>query len=568
MEIQVGARRSAGRAGRAFGTVFSGLFVVVGLGVTAGLVAHVVSELAVYRWDEAPCRIVDSRVVESGDDESPYRLEVRYRYEVGGVGRLGARAGLSDRTSASYDALRDRALRYPAGSDATCRTRPGRPEESVLEASFPWLALAAPLPLVFVAIGGIGLVATWRRRRDRPTAMTSTAELPQKLAVWLPIGLGAVFVAAGGAMLVFLSILPTARTLRAASWTPTPCTIVDSRVRSHQSDEGATYRVDVLYEYRAGGRTWRSNRFDYVPGASSGYDSKRRLVESYPEGLETTCFVDPGEPSRSVLRRGFGIRHLLGLAPLAFLVPGIGVLSWGLGRRRRRLGSGVAPRGESHHAVATAAAAATFAGGPSVLEPRSSPLQKVLGAIVVMLFWNGIVGVFVWQAVESWRRGEPDWFLTLFVTPFVLVGLVLVGAVGYFALAAFNPRPTLTVSDAAPRLGDRLQVSWRLRGAVGRLRRLRITLEGREEATYRRGTDTRTERRTFARGLVLDTTHPLQMRQGSTSVEIPGDLVPSFEATSNTVAWLLKLEGDIPRWPDVGDEFPITVRPRRPGGDQ
>jgi len=565
MEIQLGERRSAGCAGRAFGTVFFGLFVLVGLGVTAGLVAGVLSELDVYRWDEVPCRIVDSRVVESGDDESPYRLEVRYRYRVGGVERTGNRVGLSDRTSASYDALRDQALRYPAGSDATCRTRPGRPEVSVLAASFPWFALAAPLPLVFVAIGAVGMVATWRRRRDRPTAMTSSAELPQKLAVWLPIGLGAVFVVAGGVMLLLLTVLPTVRTLRAASWTPTPCTIVDSRVRAHHSDDGTTYRVDVLYEYRAGGSVWRSNRFDYVPGSSSGSDSKRRVVESYPEGSEATCYVDPGDPSRSVLRRGFGVRHLLGLAPLAFLVPGIGVLSWGLGRRRR-LGSGGTAARDAHHAVATAAVPATSTAGPAVLAPRHSLVQKVLGTVLVMLFWNGIVSVFLWQAVGSWRRGDPDWFLTVFLTPFVLVGLVLVGAVGYTVLAAFNPRPTLTVSDAAPRLGDRLHVSWRLRGAVGRLRRLRITLEGREEVTYRRGTDTRTERRTFARGLVLDTTHPLQMRQGSASVEIPADLVPSFEATSNAVAWLLTLEGDIPRWPDVGDEFPIVVRPRRPGG--
>ncbi len=564
MEIQVGERRSAGCAGRAFGTVFFGLFAVVGMGVTAGLVAHAVSELAVYRWDETPCRIVDSVVVESGDDESPYRLEVRYRYEAGGLERLGDRIGLSDRTSASYDALRDRLSRYPAGSDATCRTRPGRPDEAVLEPSFPWFALAVPLPLVFVAIGGIGLAATWRGRRDPPTAMTSSAELPQKLAVWLPIGLGAVFVVAGGVMLVLLSILPTARTLRAAAWTPTPCTIVDSRVRTHRSDDGTTYRVDVLYEYRAGGRTWRSNRFDFVPGASSGSDSKRRVVESYPEGSVATCFVDPGDPSRSVLRRGFGTRHLLGLAPLAFLVPGAGVLWWGLGRRRRR-GGGAAAR-DAHHGVPAGATQEAPASGPAVLEPRVSPLQKVLGAIFVMLFWNGIVSVFVWQAVESWLRDDPDWFLTLFLTPFVLVGLVMVGVVGYVTLAAFNPRPTLSVSDAAPRLGDRLQVSWRLRGAVGRLRRLRITLEGREEATYRRGTDTRTERRTFARGRVLDTTHPLQMRQGSTSIEIPGDLVPTFEATSNAVTWMVRLEGEIPRWPDIGDEFPITVRPRHPGG--
>ena len=35
----------------------------------------------------------------------------------------------------------------------------------------------------------------------------------------------------------------------------------------------------------------------------------------------------------------------------------------------------------------------------------------------------------------------------------------------------------------------------------------------------------------------------------------------SFEAPNNRVRWTLIVHGDIPFWPDVRDEFPITVLP-------
>ena len=104
-------------------------------------------------------------------------------------------------------------------------------------------------------------------------------------------------------------------------------------------------------------------------------------------------------------------------------------------------------------------------------------------------------------------------------------------------------------------------LSWRFLGAAGRLQRLRLQVEGREEATYRRGTDTTTVKRTFARFVLLDITDAAQIAAGETLLALPADTMHTFEAPRNKVVWSLKLHGDIPNWPDVDDEVALTVYP-------
>ena len=262
--------------------------------------------------------------------------------------------------------------------------------------------------------------------------------------------------------------------------------------------------------------------------------------------------MDPDDLSRSVLERRLRPIHLLGLLPLLFLLAGAGLAAHG--RRQMRTAAPVAG--------AEAAVPATRA-GPVVLEPSVGPLGKLAGSLFIALFWNGIVSVFVWQAWKSWERGQPDWFLTIFLVPFVLVGLGAFVFVGHFALALANPRPRLTVDAAAPCLGDRLGIDWQFSGRASRIRRLRIVLEACEEATYRRGTDTHTDREVFASHVLVDTANDWEIPHGSGALVIPDDTMHSFEAPANKIVWELKVSGEIARWPDVDESFPVTVHPIR-----
>jgi hypothetical protein len=104
-------------------------------------------------------------------------------------------------------------------------------------------------------------------------------------------------------------------------------------------------------------------------------------------------------------------------------------------------------------------------------------------------------------------------------------------------------------------------VAWQVSGRVERIERLRVYLEGREEATYRRGTDTYTDKSTFRTIEIADTTDRREIFSGSVGLVVPEDTMHSFEASNNKIIWDLCVRGDIHRWPDVKDDYPFVILP-------
>jgi len=188
-------------------------------------------------------------------------------------------------------------------------------------------------------------------------------------------------------------------------------------------------------------------------------------------------------------------------------------------------------------------------------------MGKLIAVILIALFWNGIVSVFVVQVIKGWRSGHAELFLTVFMIPFVLVGLGLLGGIVYSFLALFNPRPRLLVTPGTVPLGGTFRVQWEIAGRTEVLESLKLRLEGREEATYRRGTDTLTDKSVFADIEIARLTPSGEMRSGSRNVLIPAGLMHSFVAKNNKIVWTIKLHGEITRWPDVKEEFPMIVLP-------
>ena len=66
--------------------------------------------------------------------------------------------------------------------------------------------------------------------------------------------------------------------------------------------------------------------------------------------------------------------------------------------------------------------------------------------VIVSLFWNGIVSVFVRDLVGEWQRGQAPLFGTLFLTPFVAVGVFLITKAGQQMLMMVNPRAQVTLT--------------------------------------------------------------------------------------------------------------------------
>jgi len=203
---------------------------------------------------------------------------------------------------------------------------------------------------------------------------------------------------------------------------------------------------------------------------------------------------------------------------------------------------------------------------PLVLKPQHTRLGALVGILFIAAFWNGIVGLFVWQIVVGFRQGDREWGAALFLSIFVLVGLFLLLAVPYQFLALWNPRPHLTLSHGTLRLGDRVDLEWRFSGRPSRIRHLRLTFEGREEATYGSGRSRTTAREVFRTLVIADTTEPMTIAAGAARFAIPADTMHSLTAGSNRVVWTLKVAGDIRHWPDVAEEFELAVWPQTAGG--
>ena len=86
-----------------------------------------------------------------------------------------------------------------------------------------------------------------------------------------------------------------------------------------------------------------------------------------------------------------------------------------------------------------------------------------------------------------------------------------------------------------------------------------------EIATYRQGTDTRTEQaRIFSRPL-LHREHvelsPQSAFEEQCDIEVPTNCMHSFKADHNEVRWRLVVRGELAGWPPFERAFPVVVVP-------
>lgn len=368
-----------------------------------------------------------------------------------------------------------------------------------------------------------------------------------------------IFAAVGGAILWFLLLRPVMKVVEARSWVPVPCTVVESRVDSSSDEDGTTYKAVVHATFQYGGAERRAP-YDFSGSVySGGYDGKAVLVSRYPVGAETTCYVNPEDPAEAVISRDLSGSYFFGLLGLAFFLPGAIGFFWALGQMLPKRAPKPAVRLDPGAPFGVVNPQGDDLSGPVELKPRATPLGKLIGLIVASLIWNGITWTIIWFAVIQPR--EREGCVVAFLALFALIGLLLVYGVLRQFLVLFNPRPRLTLSPASLKLGEVAYLQWRLTGATGGARRLRVTMEGKEEVRYRRGTNTATETKTFATIPIVDSSDSYEMLSGSTSFAMPADTLPSFASANNKVLWTLKAQLEIANWPDSEEEFEILVRP-------
>ena len=549
--------------GKLGASLFLFFFFAMGLLFEVFVLHEVVVAVRQLRWKQVPCEIVSSEVEEQSGD-TPYVFSVRYDYEYDERTYPGTIYRRKYTGSENYSEAQEAASEFPAGKKRFCYVNPGAPAEAVLKRNSLLILPFALFPLIFIVIGAGGIYFVWRKappERARPIAAIAAGRRGKRR--YALAGFFAIFAIVGGALFYPLGIRPIARTLDAESWVETPCRVLRAEVRSHDSDDGTTYSAYILYQYDFEGQTYKSDRFDFIGGSSSGYKGKARTVALYESAADPVCYVNPDDPSEAVLKRGWHAKLLLALFPLPFLLVGVGGVIGTLRHKKKTdPATGLPLAGRRRNKAASPESILTLPETGSVtLKPKHSPSVRLIGAIVITAFWNGIVLLPVLEIIEGFRQGSPSWFLTLFMIPFVLIGLVLFGMIPYQLMALFNPRPTVHLSSARLPLGGAAELGWKLAGSTGRVRELTVQLRGVEEARYTRGTDTYTDRNTFYEMELYKTTDPAGVASGQVGFLIPQETMHSFEAENNKILWSVDLHGQIDRWPDVKESYKITVTP-------
>ena len=364
---------------------------------------------------------------------------------------------------------------------------------------------------------------------------------------------GCMFFGMGAAFCWFMGLSPLLKSIDSKDWIEASCIIDSSEVESHRSDDGTTYSVEIRFHYTAKGQQYTSDTYNFSSASSSGRSGKAEVVARYPVGSEQICWVNPGDLSQAVLSRDIpSIVYFVIPFTSVFMVIGLAVL---LGT------AGLLPKKWAIKFNSRHKRVATEASGTEQLKSKSSGIGKVIGITFVACFWNGIVSVFLVQLIKSYNSGHPDWFLTVFLIPFVLIGLGLIFGIFHALLALANPKLELTLSESSPALGDTVQLEWSATKPLTKVRNLRIALQGEEAATYRRGTNSNTDKSTFYRDIVLELDQPATQQRGTLELTIPVDSMHSFDSANNKITWQLCVDGEIPRFPDIKNIYPITVRP-------
>ncbi len=197
-----------------------------------------------------------------------------------------------------------------------------------------------------------------------------------------------------------------------------------------------------------------------------------------------------------------------------------------------------------------------------------SPGWQLLAVGVFNLIWNGMVSWLLVLAVRKHLEGQPDWFLTALVVPFAAIGVLAMYSLFRLLLLATAIGPTsLEISDHPLLPGETYRIYLSQAGRLS-VQSLTLLLICDEEATYRQGTDTRTEQRRVLEQ-TLFSREAFEILPGlpyehECELRFPKDVMHSFQSDHNAVQWRLVVRGIVEKWSSFERTFPLVVYPSVP----
>jgi hypothetical protein len=380
--------------------------------------------------------------------------------------------------------------------------------------------------------------------------------------------------------LVFLylaDVQPYLMVREARSWTATPCRIVSSQVKEFDGSKGTTYSVAIEFSYRVGTQRYRTNRYDFSGGdTSSGRDEKQAVVDQYPPGKRTICYVNPSNPADAVLNREFPGGYF-GLFPLVFILIGVAGIVWTLKRKQTDQtwapavipASGVTTLGQTVKRPAgdIGAVAGDLPGPlhdtkPVELMPAMSSGYKALVATLVLIACGGGLAAIITSNLSGWLANSPGEggsfvfaILLGIITIFTLKGAIVA------IMRLYDPRIHVRIAPGTVRLGRDFTLQWETQGGRRQLSQLQIVLECREESLYRSGKSIVTAVSVCYRSDLVNTQQAEELATGTINTRLPDRVMHSFNGGNNKIVWKMRVIGKVQGWIGVKDEYPVVILP-------
>ena len=363
----------------------------------------------------------------------------------------------------------------------------------------------------------------------------------------------------------------------------TTCKVLEKRVREMPTEDGVVFRPELKIEYPAGGDISTWTQYDIHKASYSNREDAQAVLSQFNvyapnRNNRYPCWYDPADPYVVVLvREGRWWVWLAFTVPASFVVIGAGgliysLLRWGRSAEQRAaMTQRVQERdflGRGRRVYPSVPRGADMTNSPGTrlrfrLPMATSPGWALFGTFAFCLIWNGLVSVFLVIAIRSHVAGEPDWFLTIFIIPFALIGLGAIVVLFRQLLVTTGIGPTLVeISNHPLAPGQRYRLFLSQSGRLT-INSMRVSLVCEETATYRQGTDTRTETQEVYRqellrreGFDIQSGLPFE---AELELDVPAEAMHSFKAAHNEIGWSLAVEGDVLGWPDYKRSFSVVV---------
>lgn len=421
-----------------------------------------------------------------------------------------------------------------------------------------------------------------KKRGQRSTASDRTGRWGELLVYLL-------FLVAGGLLLAWhvgKELVPDWQARRdVAGLRPAICRLVDKRIATRDMITVNQFRAEFRFVPVDRPDEWLTEwTHDGTAAYSPSRDDAQQVLERYEIGKDYNCWIDPEDPTRILLDRGYRWwPWVVVLIPASLMIFGaVGCVrtlrQWNASEEWQAVSEQMssfdirAVQPDSTHDTAGLPSIARVLDSPGVrlahrLPIDGSPNWRLAAMAAVCLCWNALVVFFVQQIITQFQGGTTNWLIAALVVPFAVAGawlIVLLVREAWNVVGIGTTHVEITRHPLHP--GGQYEL-YLLQSGQMHVRLLTVSLLCEERAVFQEGTDTREWIETVHREVVLRERNFLiesgTPYEAQLSVIIPETAMHSFRSDHNEVRWLLEVHGVTQRWPEFHRRFPVYVYPAK-----